>query len=135
MRARLGQIAPMAAWSLLNLFFAVYLLQAERIYPLISGTSYAVKCSDGFSLRAKGVLPLVAVFDYPPVNNKFIEGKEYRGEFSTIAKISDRAQVRVFFRAADSVYEVLENRRSFWAHAKKIAVNMFASTSGLENGV
>ncbi len=123
------------AYLLFIIVFVTYMLNADRVYNTLSGKSYAVKLPDNFLLYAKGDLQMVAVFDYSPVNNKFEEGKGLRGEFVKVANKSGNAKIRVFFRSFDALYEVIDNRRSFWAHSIKIAVNFFTSTSGLENGI
>ena len=124
-----------AAWLAFAAAFGLYLFQADRVYHALSGKSHAVQMPAGFSPPARGDLKLSSVFDYAPVNNKFEEGKEFRAKFYTISNRLGCAQVRVFFRSPAAVYELAANRRSLWAHAEKLAVNFFASTAGLENGV
>jgi hypothetical protein len=125
----------MAVWLFFVGFFIISMFNADRVYHALSGKSYAVKLPADLPLHANGDLQMSDVFDYTPVNNKFEEGKGLRGQFITVANESGNAKVRVFLRSPDALYEVIENRRSFWAHSTKIAVNFFASTSGLENGI
>jgi len=124
-----------AAYLLFVILFITYVLNADSVYYALSGKSYAVKLRHDFSLQAKGDPRLLLVFDYSPVNNKFEEGKLFRAQFVRVANASGNAQLRAFIRSTDALYEVIENRRSFWADSKKRAVNVFVSTSGLENDI
>ncbi len=111
------------------------MLCADSLYHGLSGHSYVVKLSENLPLPTRGDLGLRSVFDYEPVNNTYAEGIRFRGEFNEVSDRGGNAKVRVFLRSPDALYEVIENRRSFWAHSMKIAVNFFASTAGLEKGI
>ena len=124
-----------AAWLAFVLGFVLYLFQADRAYHALSGRSHLVRMTAEVPPPARGDLKLSSVFDYAPVNNKFEEGKEFRAKFYTIADAKTVAKTRVFFRSPGAVYELAANRRPLWAHARKAAVNFFASTAGLETGV
>ena len=123
------------SWLVFVVLFVVYFVNADQVYYALSGKSYVVKLPNSFSLHAKGDLRMLAVFNYPPVNNKFEEGKGYRARFNMVANKSGKTKVRVFFSSSNALYEVIENRHSFWANPMKIAMNFFASTSGLENSI
>ena len=124
-----------AAWLAFVLGFVLYLFRADRAYHALSGRSHLVRMTAEVPPPARGDLKLSSVFDYAPVNNKFEEGKEFRAKFYTIADAKTVAKTRVFFRSPGAVYELAANRRPLWAHARKAAVNFFASTAGLETGV
>ena len=124
-----------AVWLISAVLFALYLIGADRVYHVLSGKSYFVRQPAGFLPQAQGHLKLSSVCDYAPVNNPFEEGKEFRAKFYYPPDENGPVKLRVFFRSPDAVYEVVPNRRSFWAHTMKIAVNFCASTAGLENGV
>lgn len=126
----------MTAWYFLfNFLFVIYIFNADMIYNRLSGISYLIKIKDDLPLIAKGDLKMFAVKDYSPVNNKLGEGKGLRIKFSGIENKNGTAKVRIFFRSTGVLYEVIENRRSFWADKNNTVLNFFASTSALENGV
>ncbi len=115
--------------------FLTYIFSANRVHNILGGKYYAARLSDNVSPRASGNIEMISIYDYPPVNNRYEEGKGFRGEFLEIANRSGNARIRVFLRSSIAIYEVISNRRSFWAHSRKIAINFFTSTSGLEKGI
>jgi hypothetical protein len=115
--------------------YAIFIFNADNVYFLLSGKSYIKKIHDDRSFYPKGNLEMRFVFDYPPVNNAFEEGKGFRGRLVGVLNKKGNIKVRVFFRSAVALYEVIENNCSFWANPEKNVVNFFASTAGLENGV
>lgn len=127
--------ARIIAYLLFVTVFLTYMFNADRVHDVLSGKSYAVKLSNNIPLYANDNLGMLYVCDYSPVNNRYEEGKGFRGEFARIANRSGNARIRVFLRSSNALYEVNSNRRSFWAHSMKIAVNFFTSTSGLEKGI
>lgn len=136
MRGLSEKRVKITAWLLFALVFIVYMLNADRVHYALSGKSYAAKLPDAFSLHAKGNLNVqVSDDDTYLVNNKFVEGAGFRGFIAAGANTSGTAKVRVFFRSSDAVYEVIENRHSFWGDPMKNSINFFASTAALEKGV
>ncbi len=123
------------AYVLFLILSLTYLINADRLYYALSGRSYPLKLSLPPSLHATGDLQMRAVFDYPPVNNTFEEGKLFRAEFTRITNASGRTVLRLFLRSSHDVYEVIANRRPFWAHSMKIAVNCFIGSVGLPSSV
>lgn len=127
--------ASRSVWIVFTAVFVLYLLYADSLYHGLSGHSYVIKLRESLPLSTRGDLGLRSVFDYEPVNNTFTEGIRFRGEFNEVSDRGGNAKVRVFLRSPDALYEVIKNRRSFWAHSMKIAVNFFVSTAGLEKGI
>jgi hypothetical protein len=124
-----------AAYLLFVILFVTYVLNADSVYYALSGKSHAVKLPHDILLHAKGDLQFLHGGDHSLVNNQFEEGKVFRGRSIRVANASGKAQLRVFIRSTDALYEVIENRRSFWAQSRKRVVNFFISTSGLEDGI
>jgi hypothetical protein len=127
-----------ATWlfvAVFNIMFAIYILNANKVYFFVSGKSYIEKIPDDNSLYIGDALQMLSVVDHPPTNNPFEEGKGFRGQFARVENKKGIAKVRVFFRSADALFELIENRHSFWERAEKTVVNFFASTAGLENGI
>ena len=126
----------MAAVLFLVSFFLLYMLNADRVYHALSGKPYVAKLPDDFPLHARGDLHLQYFFDPVPVNNKFEEGKGFNAGFAANANKSVNVKVRVFFRSFEAMYEVIKNRRSFWADIISFfELKFFVSTSGLDNGI
>jgi hypothetical protein len=131
----LDKNVTITAWLLCIIFFLVYIVNADKVYHALSGKSYVVKKPAAFSLHAKGDLQANRNCDTSQINNDFEEGKGFRGGFNQIANKSGTAKIRVFFRSDHALYEVIENRQSFWLDATKSAVRFFASTPELEKGI
>ena len=105
------------------------------VYFMLSGKSYLEKIPGGNLLFPRDTLQMLSVVDHPPVNNPFEEGKGFRGEFVGFENKKGYTKVCVFFRSTDALFELIENRRSFWERSEKSVVNFFASTTGLEKGI
>jgi hypothetical protein len=122
------------SWLLLVVLFIIYFVNADRVYYALSRKSYAVKLLADLSLHAKGDLQC-NFRSLRTINNKFAEMVVLNGKITKVANKSGNAKVLVFFRSSNALYEVIENRCSFKADSTEIALNCFASTSGLEYGV
>jgi hypothetical protein len=124
-----------AAYLTFVALFAVYLIHADRVYYLLSGKPHAVKRPDDLRLPAQGDIQFLNIKGDFLVNNAFEEGAIFLGRSVRVANERAKAQLRVFMRSADSLYEVVQNRGPFLAESRKRLVNFFISTSGLEDGV
>jgi hypothetical protein len=128
-----GPIA--AAYLVLVILFAVYLRNADRVYYALSGQPHAVKLPDDFRLPDKGYIQFFNVGSDFLVNTAFEEGKIFLGRSVRVLNERGGAQLRVFLRSADALYEVVEKRPSFWVESRKRLTNFFIPTSGLKDGV
>lgn len=125
----------LAAWLLFAIFFLVYMLNIDRVLYAVNGKSYVVKLPPSFSVLARGDLKMQWLANYPPVNNRFEEGKGMRIFIPNFANTMGVAKVRLFFKSAEALYEVMANRQAFLADPQKGVVDFFASTSALEAGI
>ena len=123
------------AYLSLVILFITYLINADRVYYALSGQSHAVKISADFRLPAIADLPFFYGGNDFLVNNQFEEGRLFLGRSLRVTNERGNAQLRVFMRSTDALYEVIENRSSFWAASRKHLGNFFISTSGLEDGI
>lgn len=121
--------------TILFIIYAIYMVYADKVYFLLSGKSYIEKIPNDHSLSTMDNLPMRSVADHPPTNNRFEEGKGFRGQFVGVENKKGKTNVRVFFRSADALYELVANRRLFWEGADKTVVDLYASTAGLEKGI
>jgi hypothetical protein len=117
------------------ILFVIYMINADSVYYALSGVSHAVKLTADFRLPVGGNLPFSYIGDDFLVNNPFEEGKIVLGRSVRVANERGNAQLRVYLRSTDAVYEVTENRRSFWAPSRNRLRNIFISTSGLKDGI
>jgi len=129
------KMATGLSFAIFFLIYAIYMVQADKIYFLLSGKSHIEKIPNDPSLSLMDALPMRSVVDHPPTNNPFEEGKGFRGQFAGVEDKKGDAKVRVFFRSPDALYELIENHRSFWEGSEKTVVNFYASTAGLEKGI
>jgi hypothetical protein len=123
------------AYLLFVILFVIYMLNADSVYYALSGKPHAVKLPDDFRLPAKGNLQFLYFGNDFLFNNQFEEGKIFLRRSVRVATAGGNAQFRVFMRSTDALYEVIENRRSFWAPSRRHLMNFFISTSGLEDGI
>ena len=119
----------------LVLLFAVYLGNADRVYYALSGKSHAVKLPDDFLLPDKGVIRFFDTGKDFLVNNRFEEGKLLLGRTVPVANERGGAQLWVFLRSPDALFEVTDKRHLLWVEPGKSLVDFFIPTSGLEAGV
>lgn len=125
----------LVAYLSLLILFITYLINADRVYFALSGQSHAVKMSADFRLPAIADLQFIYGGNDFLVNNPFEEGRFFLGRLLRVANKRGNAQLRVFMRSTDALYEVIENRSSFWAASGTRLGNFFISTSGLKDGV
>lgn len=130
-----GQTAPWLWLAIISLLFAVVAFNANAVYFLLSGKSHLKKIATDDSLFPGETLLMDSVLDHAPTNNPFEEGKGFRGQFAGIENKNGHTKLRVFFRSSTALFELMENRRSFWEGAEKTVVNFYASTTGLERGI
>jgi hypothetical protein len=130
-----GKRATAGAAAIFVILSAMYFLNADHVYFWLSGKSYIEKIPDAGSWLPGETLQMGSVLDHAPANNPFDEGKGFRGEFVGRENKKGAARVRVFFRSPTAMFELRENRRSFWEGAEKTVVNFYASTAGLERGI
>jgi hypothetical protein len=129
------KISRTAAYLAFVILFVIYMINADRVYYALSGVSHAVKLPDDFRLPAAGNLLFSYIGEDFVVNNPFEEGKIVLGRSVRLANERGNGQLRVYLRSTDAVYEVIENRRSFWAPSRNRLRNIFISTSGLKDGI
>ncbi|HEX7502055.1 MAG TPA: hypothetical protein VF451_01430 [Acidobacteriota bacterium] len=130
-----GKMAAGAAVAVFVMLYAIYMFHADNVYFWLSGKSYIEKIPAAGSWFPRDTLQMGSVLDHAPANNPFDEGKGFRGEFVGSENKKGATQLRVFFRSPAALFELKENRRSFWDGAEKTVVNFYASTAGLERGV
>jgi hypothetical protein len=101
----------------------------------LTGKSRAVKLPDDFLLPDKGVIRFFDTGQDFLVNNPFEEGKLLLGRTVRVANERGGAQLRVFLRSPDALFEVADKRHLLWVEPGKRLADFFIPTSGLETGV
>jgi|GEM_PF-6660084 len=129
------QVATGLSFAIFFIIYTIYMVQADKVYFLLSGKSYIEKISSDNALPPMEPLQMRIVVDHPPTNNPFEEGKGFRGQFVKVENKKGNTKVRVFFRSSDALYKLIENHRSIWEGSERTVVNFYASTAGLEKGI